>query len=317
MNAASPKRTPSTEQISGLIERVTFHSDESGFCVLRVKVKGQPDDVTVVGSLPTVTAGEWLAAEGWWVRDKEHGLQFKAATLKTVPPTTAEGIERYLGSGLVKGIGPILAKKLVGHFGADVLVVIASRPSELQTVDGIGPKRRERIAQAWQEAKQIREIMLFLHSHGVSTSRAVRIFKTYGEQAIEKVRGNPYALAKDIYGIGFATADQIAQKVGIPKDSINRAKAGIDHALLEATSDGHCALPLAKLKLAAVKLLEVQEAIVEQALSQMLTGGSLLLEEIHGEPLIFLPQLRRAGDGIAARITSLAEAEPIYPPVDV
>jgi exodeoxyribonuclease V alpha subunit len=135
-------------------------------------------------------------------------------------------VESYLGSGLVKGIGLILAKKLVGHFGADVLAVIEKRPAELQSVDGIGPKRRERIARAWQEAKQVREIMLFLHSHGVSTSRAVRIFKTYGEQAIEKVRENPYALAKDIHGIGFATADQIAQKVGIPKDSINRAKAG-------------------------------------------------------------------------------------------
>jgi exodeoxyribonuclease V alpha subunit len=316
MNAATPQRRPVTEQISGLIERVTFHNDQSGFCVLRIKVSGQRDDVTVVGSLPSVTAGEWLAAEGWWVRDKEHGLQFKATTLKTVPPNTAEGIERYLGSGLVKGIGPILAKKLVGHFGADVLAVIESRPSELQSVDGIGPKRRERIAHAWQEAKQIREIMLFLHSRGVSTSRAVRIFKTYGEQAIEKVRSNPYTLAKDIYGIGFATADQIAQEVGIPKDSINRAKAGIDHALLEATSDGHCALPLGKLKLTAVKLLEVQEGIVEQALSQMLAGGSLLLEEIEGEPLIFLPHLRRAEEGIAARIKRLAEGQPLYPPID-
>jgi exodeoxyribonuclease V alpha subunit len=316
MNAATPERRPATEQISGLIERVTFHNDESGFCVLRVKVSGQRDDVTVVGSLPSVTAGEWLAAEGWWVRDKEHGLQFKATTLKTVPPTTAEGIERYLGSGLVKGIGPILAKKLVGHFGAEVLAVIESRSSELHLVHGIGLKRRERIAHAWQEAKQIREIMLFLHSHGVSTSRAVRIFKTYGEEAIEKVRSNPYALAKDIYGIGFMTADQIAQKVGIPKDSINRAKAGIDHALLEATSDGHCALPLAKLKLAAVKLLEVQEGIVEQALSQMLAGGSLLLEEIEGEPLIFLPHLRKAEEGIAARIRRLAEGQPLYPPID-
>src|SRR5437764_9407063 len=283
MSAASPERTPSNEQISGLIERVTFHSDESGFCVLRVKARGQRDDVTVVGSLPTVTAGEWLAAEGWWVRDKEHGLQFKATTLKTVPPTTAEGIERYLGSGLVKGIGPILAKKLVGRFGADVLAVIENRAAELQSVDGIGPKRRERIAHAWQEARQVREIMLFLHSHGVSTSRAVRIFKTYGEQAIETVRSNPYMLAKDIYGIGFATADQIAQQVGIARDSLNRFGAGIDHDLLAATSEGHCALPLGKLKLAAVTLLEVQEGIVEQALSQMLTSGSLLLDEIDVE----------------------------------
>src|SRR6201981_1644762 len=316
MNAAISERRPATEEISGVIERVTFHNDESGFCVLRVKVRGQREETTVVGSLPSVTAGEWLSAEGWWVRDKEHGLQFKATTLKTVPPTTAEGIERYLGSGLVKGIGPILARKLVGRFGAEVLAVIENRAAELQSVDGIGPKRRERIAHAWQEAKQVREIMLFLHSHGVSTSRAVRIFKTYGEQAIEQVRGNPYMLAKDIYGIGFATADQIAQKVGIPRDSSNRAKAGIDHVLLEATSEGHFALPLGKLKLAGTKWREVGEAPGERALSQMLTSGSLLLEEIDQEPLIFLPHLRRAEEGIALRIKRLAGGTTIYPQID-
>ncbi len=316
MNAAIPERKPVTEQISGVIERVTFHNDDSGFCVLRVKTKGHREETTVIGSLPSVTAGEWLSAEGWLVRDKEHGLQFKATSMKTVPPTTAEGIERYLGSGLVKGIGPILAKKLVGRFGAEVLAVIENRAAQLQSVDGIGPKRGERIAHAWQEARQVREIMLFLHSHGVSSSRAVRILKTYGEQAIEKVRSNPYMLAKDIYGIGFATADQIAQKVGISRDSPNRAKAGIDHVLLEATSDGHCALPLRKLKLAAVKLLEVPEGTVEQALSQMLTSGSLLLEEIDGEPLIFLLHLRRAEEGIAARIKRLAGGATPYPQID-
>src|SRR5438876_6665013 len=198
MNTAISERRSATEEISGLVERVTYHNDESGFCVLRVKACGQRDETTVVGSLPSVTAAEWLVAEDWWVRDKEHGLQFKATTMKTVPPTTAEGIERYLGSGLVKGIGPILAKKLVRRFGAEVLAVIENRATELRTVDGIGPKRTERIAHAWQEAKQVREIMLFPHSPDVSTSRAGRVFKTYGEQAIEKVRSNPYMLAKDI-----------------------------------------------------------------------------------------------------------------------
>jgi exodeoxyribonuclease V alpha subunit len=316
MNAATPERRHATEQISGVIERVTFHNDDSGFCVLRVRARGQREETTVVGSLPSVSAGEWLTAEGWWVRDKEHGLQFKATTMKTVPPTTAEGIERYLGSGLVKGIGPVLAKRLIGRFGAEVLAVIDNRAAELESVGGIGPKRRERIAQAWHEAKQVREIMLFLHSHGVSTSRAVRIFKTYGEQAIEKVRSNPYTLAKDIRGIGFATADQIAQKVGIPRDSLDRARAGIDHVLLEATSDGHCGLPMERLKLAAVKLLEVQEGTVEQALSQMLTSGALVLEEIDGEPLVFLPHLRRAEEGIAAKIKWLSGTATPYPPID-
>jgi len=148
MNAASPERRSTTEEISGVIERVTFHNDDSGFCVLRVRARGQREETTVVGSLPSVTAGEWVVAEGWWVRNKEHGLQFKATTMKTVPPTTAEGIERYLGSGLVKGIGPVLAKRLVRRFGAEVLGVIESRVAELESVDGIGPKRRERIAHA-------------------------------------------------------------------------------------------------------------------------------------------------------------------------
>jgi exodeoxyribonuclease V alpha subunit len=236
--------------------------------------------------------------------------------LKATPPTTSEGVERYLGGGFVKGVGPVLAKKLVGHFGAEVLKVIGDNPADLESVDGIGPKRRERIANAWQEGIQIREIMLFLHSHGVSTGRAVRIFKTYGNLAIQTVRENPYTLAKEIHGIGFATADQIAQSVGIPKDSQNRARAGIDHVLLEATSEGHCALPLEKLKAAAVKLLEVPAEIIERALSQMLTGGFLVLEEIDGDPLVFLPHLRRAEEGIAARIRRLASARPVYPAID-
>jgi exodeoxyribonuclease V alpha subunit len=315
MSSASPPRAPS-EEIAGLVERVTFFNEESGFAVLRVQVRGQRELVTVLGSLPSVSAGEWLTAEGWWVRDKEHGLQFKARVLKTVPPTTGEGVERYLASGFVKGIGPVLAKKLVRRFGAEVLGVIGNNPAELESVDGIGPKRRERIARAWHEGIQVREIMLFLHSHGVSTGRAVRIFKTYGEQAIEKVRENPYTLAKDIYGIGFATADQIAQSVGIPKDSQNRAQAGIDHVLLGATSEGHCALPLEKLKAAAAKLLEAPIEAIEQALSHMLTGGALLLEEIDGEPLIFMPHLRRAEEGIAAKIRRLATAGVTYPTID-
>jgi exodeoxyribonuclease V alpha subunit len=298
------------------VERVTFFNQESGFAVLRVKVRGHRELVTVLGSLPAVSAGEWLTAKGWWVRDKEHGLQFKAQVLKAVPPTTSEGVERYLAGGFVKGVGPVLAKKLVGHFGAEVLGVISDNPADLESVGGIGPKRRERIATAWQEGMQIREIMLFLHSHGVSTGRAVRIFKTYGNLAIQTVQENPYTLAKEIHGIGFATADQIAQSVGIPKDSQNRARAGIDHVLLGATSEGHCALPLEKLKAAAVKLLEVPVETIEQALAHMLTGGFLLLEEVDGEPLVFLPHLRKAEDGIATKIKRLSTAGVTYPKIN-
>lgn len=316
MSTPSPQARPQSEEIAGLVERVTFFNEENGFAVLRVKVRGQRELVTVLGSLPSISAGEWLTANGWWVRDKEHGLQFKANILKAVPPTTSEGVERYLAGGSVRGVGPVLAKKLVGHFGAEVLAVIGNNPADLESVNGIGPKRRERIANAWQEGLHIREIMLFLHSHGVSTGRAVRIYKTYGNLAIQTVRENPYTLAKEIHGIGFATADQIAQSVGIPKDSQKRARAGIDHVLLGATSDGHCALPLEKLKQAAMKLLEVPFETVEQAVTQMLIGGFLLVEEIEGEPLVFLPHLKKAEDGIATMIKRLATAEPIYPKID-
>ena len=315
-DSSQQARIPSHE-IAGLVERVTFFNEKTGFAVLRVKVRGQRELVTVLGSLPSVGAGEWLTAEGLWVRDKEHGLQFNAHVLKAVPPTTSEGVERYLAGGFVKGVGPVLAKKLVEHFGAEVLGVIEKNPADLESVDGIGPKRRERIATAWQEGMHIREIMLFLHSHGVSTGRAVRIYKTFGNLAIQTVRENPYTLAKEIHGIGFATADQIAQRVGIPKDSQNRACAGIDHVLLGATSEGHCALPLEKLKAEAVNLLDVPVEVIEKAITTMLTGGSLLLEEIEGEPLIFLPHLRKAEDGIAKKTRRLAAVAVNYPKIDV
>ena len=307
----------SLEEIAGLVERVTFFNEDSGFAVLRVKVRGHREQVTVLGSVASISAGEWLTGQGCWVRDKQHGLQFKAQVLKATPPTTREGVERYLGGGFVKGVGPVLAKKLVDHFGADVLKLIGDHPADLEHVDGIGPKRRERIANAWQEGMQIREIMLFLHSHGVSTGRAVRIFKTYGNLAIQTVQENPYTLAREIHGIGFRTADQIAQSVGIPKDSQNRARAGLNHILLEATSEGHCALPLEKLKAAAGKLLEVPTEIIERALSQMLTMGFLLLEEIGGEPLVFLPHLRKAEQGITEEIRRLAAAPSSYPTIDL
>ena len=315
MTTASAGSPNGLDELSGLIERVTYFNEETGFAVLRIKAGGHRDLVTVVGSLPSASAGEWLTATGTWVRDKEHGLQLKATVIRTVPPTTREGIERYLGSGMVKGIGPVFAKRMVETFGADILSVIEQRSGELETVEGIGPKRRRRIQQAWEEGKRVREIMLFLHGHGVSTSKAVRIYKTYGDRAIERVRSNPYVLAKDIYGIGFKTADQIAQNVGIPKDSLSRSCAGIDHVLLEATSEGHCALPVVELKAAAGKLLEVGEGTVEQALSQMITSGSLILEKIRDEALVFLPHLRKAEEGIAAKIRSMAGAQPAYPPI--
>ena len=304
------------ESLSGLIERVTYSNEDSGFSVLKVKAKGHRDLVTVVGSLPSVSAGEWLTAQGRWVQDREFGLQFRAEMLTSTPPTTKEGIEKYLGSGMVKGIGPVYAKKLVDKFGEGVFDVIEKESARLEDVDGIGPKRRKRIKEAWEEQKVIRDIMLFLHSNGVSTSRAVRIYKTYGEDAIEKVRSDPYRLAKDIHGIGFKTADQIAQKMGVPVDSLIRACAGLSHVLIEATGDGHCALPVELLKDEAGKLLLVEDKIVTEALERTLASNDLVKETINGQELIFLPHLKRAEEIIAGRIRSLAGSPSAFPTID-
>jgi len=307
---------PPPESISGLIENVTFFNEETGFAVTKVKVAGRRDLVTVVGSVPTVNAGEWINAQGRWVRDREHGLQFRAELLTSTPPTSREGIERYLGSGMVKGIGPVYAKKLVGKFGEEIFEVIEKYSARLEEVDGIGPKRRRIIRAAWAEQKVVREIMLFLHSNGVSTSRAVRIYKTYGENAIERVRSNPYALALDIAGIGFKTADQIALQVGIPRDSLLRAAAGLRHVLHEATGQGHCALPIEQLLDQAGKLLALEEPIVRSALDRALAGRELVLDTIGGGALVFLPHLQRAEEQVAARVINLRARPSAFPPID-
>ncbi len=306
----------SAESLAGLIERVTFHNEDTGFAVLRVKSRGHRDLVTVVGSLASVSPGEWIHAQGRWLQDREFGLQFRADLLTSTAPTTREGIEKYLGSGMVKGIGPVYARKLVEHFGEDIFRIIETQSARLESIDGIGPKRRRLIKDAWNEQKIIREIMVFLHSCGVSTSRAVRVFKTYGQQAIETVRANPYVLARDIPGIGFKTADQIAQKAGIPFDSLVRADAGLSHVLLEATGDGHCALPLDLLRDEAGKLLMVDERLIDDALRRTLDRGELVRETIAGQDLVFLPRLQRAEQVIATRIRRLASLPSNYPAID-
>ena len=321
--APSPMPSPETpeapfpDSLSGLIERVTFFNDETGFAVLRVKVKAHRELVTVIGMVPAVNAGEWVTAQGRWVRDKEHGLQLKAELLKCSAPTTLEGIEKYLGSGMVKGIGPVYASKLVAQFGATIFDIIENFSARLEEVDGIGPGRRRKIKDAWAEQKVIRKIMVFLHSHGVSASRAVRIYKTYGETAIDQVQSNPYRLALDIQGIGFKTADQIAQHLGIPSDSLLRATAGLRHVLLEASGQGHCALPVEALLDAAGQLLLVPLGLVQTALERSLSLRELVAEEIAGERWIFTPQLSRAEQLIAERLKHLAAAPPNYPPIDL
>jgi exodeoxyribonuclease V alpha subunit len=307
---------PPPESISGLVERVTFFNEENGFAVLKVKVRGQRDEVTMVGSLPSVTPGEWVTAEGQWVHDRQFGRQFRADLLRSAAPTTREGIEKYLGSGMVKGIGPIYAKKLVAKFGEEIFDIIENYSARLEEVEGIGPQRRHRIKNAWGEQKVVREIMVFLHSNGVSSSRALRIYKTYGQEAIEQIRSNPYRLARDIPGIGFKTADQVAQKMGIPHDSVLRACAGLEHVLAEATGQGHCALPAAFLKEETGKLLATGTDLVDTALERTLAGRELVRETVGGEDLVFLPLLKRAEQVIAERINSLSAQCSNFPPID-
>src|SRR6202140_1115942 len=258
MDNMKTQPTPSSnrEVLAGLVERVTDQNAENGFCVIRVKARGHRDLVTIVGHAAVISAGEWITASGEWVNDRTHGQQFRAKFLKTSAPTTVDGIERYLASGMIRGIGPAYAKNLIRAFGDKVFDVIEGEPDRLREVGGIGPVRAGRITAAWAEQKAVREIMVFLHSHGVGTARAVRIYKTYGVDAIQVMSENPYRLARDIRGIGFKTADAIAMKLGVDKTAMIRVRAGISYALTEAMDEGHCGLPIEELIPLAEKLLE-------------------------------------------------------------
>ncbi|MGG5890688.1 SF1B family DNA helicase RecD2 [Falsiroseomonas sp. HC035] len=314
--ATAAGRGPETEALAGLVERVTFHNADSGFCVLRVKVRGQRDLVTVVGHAAAIAAGEWVQMSGTWTNDRTHGLQFKAAFLKASPPTTLEGIEKYLGSGMIRGIGPVYATKLVRAFGEAVFELIEQEPARLREVTGIGPKRAARIIAGWADQKVIREIMLFLHAHGVGTSRAVRIYKTYGVEAVRLISENPYRLARDIRGIGFLTADRVAERLGIDKTAMIRVRAGISFALAEAMDEGHCGLPVDELAVLTEKLIEVPPALIEAALGLELESGEVVADRVEGRRCVFLAGLHRAEQVIAERLRILASGRPPWPEID-
>ena len=304
------------ELLSGSVERVTFHNEENGFAVLRVHVTGRRDLVTVVGHMATVSPGEAIQAGGTWMQDRTHGVQFKAAWLRSAAPTSLEGIEKYLASGLLKGIGPQFAKRLVQAFGLDVFTVIEQEPARLRDVEGIGPLRATRITEGWGAQRAVREIMVFLHAHGVGTSRALRIYKTYGVDAIAIISENPYRLARDIRGIGFVTADKIAERVGIEKTAMIRARAGIGYALAEALDDGHCGLPEAELLSAAARLLDVPAALIEEALALELADNQVVRELVGGAPVIFLAALHAAEQQIAHHVRRLLAGAPPWPRID-
>ena len=272
---------------------------------------------TVVGNCAAPNAGEEIAARGEWIEDDQYGSQFRASEISTSEPDNLKGIERYLGSGLIDGIGPTYAKKLVNKFGPEVFNIIDDRSKRLEEVEGIGPKRRKEIKKSWEKQKSVRRIMVFLHQHGISTARAVRIYKTYGDESIKKLKNNPYRLSHDLHGVGFKTADTIASKLGINFDDCSRIEAGLQFALQTATGNGHCALPETELIESATELLGVDQIKIEDCLKKIITKSEVIRDEINSVPMIFPPQLIASEKIVSQKILNLASKKPDYPKVEI
>lgn len=312
-------RTVMSETITGQVDRVTFHNPENGFAVLRVKVKGRTDLVVVVGQVTAVSAGEHLEARGRWAVDANHGPQFKAEEIRTTPPSTAAGIERYLGSGAIRSIGPQLAAKIVKIHGQRTLEVLDQSPDFLLHVRGIGPGRLKKIRQSWEEQREVRRIMLFLHECGMgSQGRAVRIYRTYGANALEIIRANPYTLADDIRGIGFRTADQAAAKLGIAPDSPLRARAAVRYMLSDLSSQGHCGFPETGVVEQTIKLVEIGEGVVRDAVEFGVQERSIVRERVRGDSWLYLTPLHQAEVNVAQRVREMtSDGKPFLPTIDV
>ncbi|HEX4815117.1 MAG TPA: ATP-dependent RecD-like DNA helicase [Nonomuraea sp.] len=301
---------PSAASLDAVLERITYANEETGYTIARVATERTGADLlTVVGPLLGAQVGESLRLRGRWTSHPRYGRQFEVWSYTTVLPATVQGIRRYLGSGLIKGIGPKMAERIVDHFGVDTLEVIEQQPERLTEVPGLGPKRTRMIAAAWEEQKIIKEVMIFLQGVGVSTSIAVRIFKQYGESSITVVRNQPYRLADDVWGIGFKTADTIAQAVGIPHDSPERVKAGLRYTLSQAADDGHCYLPAPNLAADAVKILDVPADLVAACLEELVAEEGVVREPVPaGEavvPAVYLPPFQRAEQSLASGLLSL------------
>ncbi|MCC3653916.1 ATP-dependent RecD-like DNA helicase [Streptomyces sp. S07_1.15] len=299
--------------VEGVLERITYANEENGYTVARVDTgRGAGDLLTVVGSLLGAQPGESLRMEGRWGSHPQYGKQFTVENYTTVLPATVQGIRRYLGSGLIKGIGPRIAERIVDHFGIDTLDVIEKGPGRLIEVPGLGPKRTKLIGAAWEEQKAIKEVMVFLQGVGVSTSIAVRIYKKYGDASISVVRGRPYRLAADVWGIGFLTADRIAQAVGIPHDSPDRVKAGLQYALSQSSDQGHCYLPEEQLISDAVKLLQVDTGLVIDCLGELAGEEEGVVRQTvpgpeDGQPVsaVYLVPFHRAEISLAGQVLRL------------
>ena len=270
--------------LKGAIERITFHSEENGYTVAHLTPEGKAYTVPVVGSMLGINVGETVELAGEWISHPQYGRQFKVESFRSVLPATIAGIRKYLGSGLIKGIGPATAKSIVRRFGADTLQVIEERPDRLREVLGVGPKRVALIKTAWAEQLQIKEVMIFLQSHDVSTTLAVKIYKQYGDASISVVRNDPYRLARDIHGIGFLTADKIARKLGIPVDAPERVAAGISYVLSQKANEGHVYVPQGELVRDSTKILEVDRPLVEQSIEALRAAEQVHIEEARPAP---------------------------------
>ncbi|MEU1226312.1 ATP-dependent RecD-like DNA helicase [Streptomyces sp. NPDC005828] len=302
--------------LEGVLERITYANEESGYTVARVDTgRGGGELLTVVGALLGAQPGESLRMEGRWGSHPQYGKQFTVENYTTVLPATIQGIRRYLGSGLVKGIGPVFADRITTHFGLDTLDILEESPGRLIEVPGLGPKRTKNITAAWEEQKAIKEVMVFLQGVGVSTSIAVRIYKKYGDASISVVRNQPYRLAADVWGIGFLTADKIAQAVGIPHDSPDRVKAGLQYALSQSSDQGHCFLPEERLISDAVKLLQVDTGLVIECLGELASDPEGVVRETvpgpEGAPVtaVYLIPFHRAELSLAGQLRRLLRAE--------
>jgi exodeoxyribonuclease V alpha subunit len=305
--------TPLTT-LEGILERVTYVNEETAWSVVKVAVPGRKGLVAAVGNLLGVQPGESLRLRGRWTVDRTYGEQFRVESYVTLKPATLVGIEKYLGSGLIRGVGPVMARRLVERFGLATLEVIDRAPERLREVEGIGPVRSARIGRAWVEQRQIRDVMVFLQAHGVSTTHAVRIYKQYGERSIAVVKENPYRLALDVFGIGFKTADRIAGQLGIAPGSPERAQAGVLHVLGEVSAEGHVFYPRSRLVEAASALLEIDAAVVQGAVDAAEGAGQVAVSPVLGEGGEILPEhavslksLDTAERGVASLLAALLD----------
>jgi len=302
------------EYISGVVERITYANEENGFCVIKIKSRGFSDLITVVGNLANINVGSTLRLKGDWKFDSKYGKQFNAIDYRETVPATIAGIEKYLGSGLIKGIGPVYARRIVKHFKEDTLRVIEEEADFLIDVEGIGQKRVDMIKKAWNDQKEIKNVMLFLQSNGVSTAYAVKIYKTYGNESIDIVKNNPFRLADDIWGIGFKTADKIAQQLGFDKNSFERCRSGIIYVLNELSNDGHCYATRQQLIAAAVKMLEIDENLIKSTLDRMLEEKMVVSDENNA---IYLPTFYFSEIGVVKRIIEILSAQTSIQTIDI